>query len=150
MALSVSAASARVQSLVPQQSLRGLKIGMLANQVRAVAGNPSSNKITNHPIMGKTRVMKFGRVQVTFRGTGKAATVVNLSTTSRDERTSGDVGVGSSERTLAAKLKGERCVTELGYRHCYLGNWKPGSVVTDFSISKSGRVTRITLGLVID
>ena len=59
MALSVSAASARVQSLVPQQSLRGLKIGMLANQVRAVAGNPNSNRITSHPIMGKTRVMKF-------------------------------------------------------------------------------------------
>jgi hypothetical protein len=150
MALSVSAASARVQSLVPQQSLRGLKIGMLANQVRAVAGNPSSNRITSHPIMGKTRVMKFGRVQVTFRGTGKAATVVNLSTTSRNERTSGGIGVGSSESALAAKLKGERCVTELGYRHCYLGKWKPGSVVTDFSISKSGRVTRITLGLVID
>ena len=94
--------------------------------------------------------MKFGAVQVTFRGTGKTATVVNLSTTSRKERTSGGIGVGSSERALAAKLKGERCVTQLGYRHCYLGNWKPGYVVTDFSISKSGRVTRITLGLVID
>jgi hypothetical protein len=150
VALSSGVAFARVQSLVPQQSLRGLKIGMLANQVRAVAGNPTSNKITSHPIMGKTRVMKFGRVEVTFRGIGKAATVVNLSTTSRNERTSGGIGVGSSERALAAKLAGERCLTELGYRHCYLGKWKPGSVVTDFSISKSGRVTRITLSLVID
>lgn len=150
VALPSGVALARVQSLVPQQSLRGLKIGMLASQVRAVAGNPTSNRTTNHPIMGKTRVMKFGRVEVTFRGAGKAAPVVNLSTTSRNERTSGGVGVGSSERALAAKLTGERCITELGYRHCYLGQWKPGSVVTDFSISKSGRVTRITLGLVID
>lgn len=149
-ALAAGAASARVQSLVPQQSLRGLKIGMVASQVRAVAGDPTSNKIVSHPLLGKTRRMRFGKVEVTFRGTSSTAPVVNLTTTSRNERTSGGIGVGSSERALAAKLTGERCITELGYRHCYLGKWNPGFVVTDFSISKAGRVTRITLGLVID
>ena len=124
MALFASAAPARVQSLVPQQSLRGLKIGMVASQVRAVAGTPSINKIVSHPLLGKTR--------------------------RRNERTSGGIGVGSSERALAAKLTGERCVTELGYRHCDLGKWSAGYVVTDFSISKAGRVTQVTLGLVID
>ena len=150
MALFASAAPARVQSLVPQQSLRGLKIGMVASQVRAVAGAPSINKIVSHPLLGKTRRMRFGKVEVTFRGTSATAPVINLTTTSRNERTSGGIGVGSSERALAAKLTGERCVTELGYRHCYLGKWRAGYVVTDFSISKAGRVTQVTLGLVID
>lgn len=150
MALFASAAPARVQSLVPQQSLRGLKIGMVASQVRAVAGTPSINKIVSHPLLGKTRRMRFGKVEVTFRGTSATAPVINLTTTSRNERTSGGIGVGSSERALAAKLTGERCVTELGYRHCYLGKWSAGYVVTDFSISKAGRVTQVTLGLVID
>jgi len=150
IAFFASAAPARIQSLVPQQSLRGLKIGMVASQVRAVAGAPSSNKVVSHPLLGKTRRMRFGKVEVTFRGTSGNAPVVNLSTTSRSERTSGGIGVGSSEKQLATKLVGERCLTELGYRHCYLGKWTPGFVVTDFSVSKSGRVTRITLGLVID
>ena len=149
-ALSFSVASAREQSLIPQQSLRGLKIGMVASQVRSIAGSPSSNKIVRHPLLGKTRQMRFGKVEVTFRGTSATAPVVNLTTTSRNERTSGGIGVGSSERALASKLTGERCITELGYRHCYLGKWNAGFVVTDFSISKAGRVTRITLGLVID
>ena len=87
---------------------------------------------------------------MTFRGTSATAPVVNLTTTSRNERTSGGIGVGSSEKQLTTKLVGERCVTELGYRHCYLGKWLPRFVVTDFSISKSGRVTQVTLGLVID
>lgn len=150
VALFAGTAAARVQSLVPQQSLRGLKIGMVASQVRAVAGTPSINKILIHPLLGKTRRMRFGKVEVTFRGTSAAAPVVNITTTSRNERTSGGIGVGSSERALAAKLTGERCVTELGYRHCYLGKWSAGYVVTDFSISKGGRVTQVTLGLVID
>ncbi len=150
IALFASAAPARVQSLVPQKSLRGLKIGMVASQVRAVAGTPTSNKIVSHPLLGKTRRMRFGKVEATFRGTSGGAPVVNLSTTSRNERTSGGIGVGSSEKQLAARLVGERCITELGYRHCYLGKWTPGFVVTDFSVSKGGRVTRITLGLVID
>ena len=150
IALFASAAPARVQSLVPQQSLRGLKIGMVASQVRAVAGTQSINKIVSHPLLGKTRRMRFGKVEVTFRCTSATAPVVNLTTTSRSERTSGGIGVGSSERALAAKLTGERCVTELGYRHCYLGKWRAGFVVTDFSISKAGRVTQVSLGLVID
>ena len=150
IALFASAAPARVQSLVPQQSLRGLKIGLVASQVRAVAGKPSSNQVVSHPLLGKTRRMRFGKVDVTFRGTSATAPVVNLTTTSRNERTSGGIGVGSSEKQLTTKLVGERCVTELGYRHCYLGKWLPRFVVTDFSISKSGRVTQVTLGLVID
>ena len=150
MALLVGAAPARVPGLVPQKSLSGVKIGMVASQVRSAVGAPSSNKIVSHPLLGKTRRMRFGLLEVTFRGTAATAPVINLTTTSRSDRTSGGVGVGSSERQLAAQLRGEHCVTELGYRHCHLGKWSPGFVVTDFSISKAGRVTRITLGLVID
>ncbi len=149
-ALFVSAASARVQTLVPQSSIRGVKVGMVASQVRSKLGRPDSNRTLADPILGKTRMMRFGLVEVRFRGVRSNSPVINISTTSKKERTASGIGVGSSERALRAALRGETCRTELGYRHCWLGQWKPGSLITDFSISKSGRVTRLMLGIVID
>ena len=40
-------------------------------------------------------------------------------------------------------------MTESGYRHCFVGTWQPGRKVSDFSIAH-GRVTRVTVGYVID
>jgi len=149
MALPAVAAPEVAKRFVPQQSVGGVKIGMIASQVLAAAGKPTSNKITAHPLVGKTREMKFGLLTVTFRGTAKSATVFNVTTTSKKERSGAGVGVGSSEKQLAASLVGETCVTELGHRHCYLGKWKKSFVVTDFSISERGRVTQITLSVVL-
>lgn len=35
------------------------------------------------------------------------------------------------------------------YRHCYVGTWMPGKKVSDFAI-RNGRVTRVSIGYVID
>ena len=147
-ASSASAGSAPIAALVPGKSLRGVSIGMQPSDVRRVLGKPRSDR-TQSWNGTQRRQMSFSKVHVVFRGTGSTATVVNVSTTSRKERTRG-VGVGSSEKQLTAALVGERCKTENGYRHCYLGRWVERSIVTDFSLStaRPRRVTSVTLGLV--
>ena len=57
--------------------------------------------------------------------------------------------MGSAAAEVTASLPGAKCVTESGYRHCFVGSWQPGRKVSDFSIVH-GRVTRVTVGYVID
>jgi hypothetical protein len=59
------------------------------------------------------------------------------------------VGVGSSERRLRRRLKGERCQTVSGYRSCSIGAFEPGRVVTDFRIRRR-HVVSVVVGRVVD
>ncbi len=137
-------------ALVPQGSIRGVKVGMTLSQVRERLGNPTSNRATRHPILGLTRTLRYGQLTVSFDGRSSNAPVTAVVTASRADRTASGLGVGSRERQLRAGLKGLKCKTELGYRTCVLGVLRPGRLVTDFSLSSSGRVKRVTLGRVID
>lgn len=137
-------------SLVTQGSIRGVKVGMTLTQVRERLGNPTSNRATRHPILGLTRTLRYGQLTVVFDGRASTAPVTAVVTESRADRTASGLGVGSTERQLRSGLKGLKCKTELGYRTCVLGVLRPGRLVTDFSLSTSGRVKRVTLGRVID
>ena len=137
-------------SLVPQGSIRGVKVGMTLTQVRERLGNPTSNRATRHPILGLTRTLRYGQLTVSLDGRASTAPVTAVVTESRADRTASGLGVGSTERQLRSGLKGLKCETELGYRTCVLGVLRPGRLVTDFSLSTSGRVKRVTLGRVID
>jgi hypothetical protein len=137
-------------SLVPQGSIRGVKVGMTLTQVRERLGNPTSNRATRHPILGLTRTLRYGQLTVSLDGRASTAPVTAVVTESRADRTASGLGVGSTERQLRAGLKGLKCETDLGYRTCVLGVLRPGRLVTDFSLSTSGRVKRVTLGRVID
>lgn len=75
--------------------------------------------------------------------------MTSIVTRSGTQRTAGGVGVGSAAAEVAASLPGAKCVTESGYRHCFVGSWQSGRKVSDFSIAH-GRVTRVTVGYVID
>lgn len=135
---------------VPQGSLRGVRVGMPYAQVRAKLGKPGSNRSTTHPILGQTRTLTYGQMTVTIDGRAGTSLVTALMTTSRYDRTSSGVGVGSTEAQLKAGLKGLKCETSLGYRTCRLGALRAGRLVTDFSISGAGKVKRISLGRVLD
>ncbi len=137
-------------SLVPQGSIRGVKVGMTLTQVRERLGNPTSNRATRHPILGLTRTLRYGQLTVSLDGRASTAPVTAVETESRADRTAAGLGVGSTERQLRSGLKGLKCETDLGYRTCVLGVLRPGRLVTDFSLSTSGRVKRVTLGRVID
>lgn len=158
-ALAVPAAAAAVEpapgasangSLVPQGSIRGVKVGMTVAQVRERLGTPASDRPTRHPILGLTRTLRYGQLTVSFDGRASTSPATAVMTESRTDRTAAGLGVGSTERQLRAGIKGLRCETSLGYRTCTLGVLRPGRLVTDFSLTSAGRVKRVTLGRVID
>jgi hypothetical protein len=134
-------------ALVPQKSLSGIGLGMSEDEVRAARGEPDEVNHPQHPIAGESTEFRYGLTYVTIL---PQSGVVSITTTSRRETYRG-VGVGSTEKALRAKVSGERCQTEFGYRDCHLGRFEPGKTVTVWHISrKTRRVRRITLGYVID
>jgi SmpA / OmlA family len=138
-------ASAASATIVPQQSIAGVKIGMTKAKVRSVLGVPSSVK-TGSNDFGKYTILEYARLQALFQGN---ATLTSVSTTRTSERTSSGIGVGSTEGQVKAKIKGVKCKTESGFRHCYLGQFTAGHRVTDFAI-KRGKVYRVDVGVVVD
>lgn len=142
--------AAASKPFVPQSSIRGVSVGMTFDQVRARLGTPGTNKATTHPILGQTRTLTYGLLTVIIDGRANTSLATSLMTTSRSDRTASGLGIGSTEAQLRAGLKGLKCQTSLGYRTCRLGVLKAGRLVTDFSISKGGKVKRISLGRVLD
>ncbi|MTD43120.1 hypothetical protein GKE82_02060 [Conexibacter sp. W3-3-2] len=137
--------------LVVQQSLAGISPGMTRAQVEAVLGAPQ--RVTTRPddIMGSYDELRYGLTTVSISG-GEEGSVFSISTTSKKQRTSSGVGVGTTEKTLRRKVRGLRCSTYAGrFRICMVGRLTPGQTVTDFRIGKtSKKVVSIQLGLVID
>jgi hypothetical protein len=140
------AAEARV---LPGTGMKGVTIGMTLKQVRDRLGAPDKMAFPRSEIMGRYRVYRYGltRISMELASPGR---VFSLDTTSPRERTASGVGVGSTEAQVLRGVSGAKCLVEFGYRHCYAGRWEPGRIVTDFPISQTGRVKRITVGRVID
>ena len=137
-----SAAPARI---VVQRSIAGAKIGMTKAQVRATLGAPTRTKSGTN-IFGRWTEFFYPRVQITFQSGPR---VTALRTGSRLERTVRGIGVGSTERQVRTRVAGVRCRTDGGYRHCWVGSFLPGKVVTDFHLER-GRVIAVVVGYVLD
>ena len=131
--------------IVAQQGIAGVRLGMTQNEVKAKAGLPRKIERGRTDI-GSYTTYRYRAYSVTFFS-GRRATQVE--TVSPVERTRAGVGVGSTRSTVAGTVPRTRCAEENGVDHCYVGIWKPGMTVTDFSI-RSGRVWRITIGYVVD
>jgi hypothetical protein len=140
--LVVAAASARI---VPQRSIAGVRLGAKPATVRAVLGRPTRVR-TGTNDFGVFREFIYPALRVTFVGDEN---VTSVTTTRRSERTAAGVGVGSTEAQVKAHVAGVRCKTEFGTRHCFVGQFLAGRRVTDFFIRR-GRVSRVTLGFVLD
>jgi hypothetical protein len=146
LVFSATPAQARI---VPQRGMKGIRLGMTVREVRDRLGAPDKIAFAHGPIEGRFRLYAYGLTRVSF-SPGANARVNSISTTSRRERTSRGIGVGSRRALVARDVPGARCLVELGIDHCYVGSFGPGRRVTDFLIGATGRVHRVTVGFVID
>lgn len=136
--------------IVPQKGIKGLELGMTVAEVRATLGSPTRFRTVRDPIIGRVRLWSYGLTTARFDGTARDARVLSLETRSRRERTAAGVGVGSTRKTVRRKVSGARCLVEFSYDHCFVGRWRVGEVVTDFSIDRRGKVSRVVVGRIVD
>jgi hypothetical protein len=137
--------------IVPQRGIAGIRLKMTRAQVVRAMGRPDAERLVHNELIGRQRMVRYGRTRALFGGFRRGAGVVTIITRDPGQRTRGGVGVGSSEATLRARIAGARCRTEFGTRHCWKGRFRAGERVTDFTIGlPDHRVTAVTVGFVID
>jgi hypothetical protein len=141
----VLAAVVAAATIVPQHGMAGVELGMTRKAVVAKLGKPAKITHGNGP-QGAFTSFRYRGLELTFAFN---ASLSQIQTRSRGERTSNGVGVGSTKNDVAKKVRGVRCVDESGYEHCYVGRWSGGQVITDFSLA-NGRVTRVVVGRILD
>lgn len=137
-------------TIVPQEGMKGVRLGMTVEAVQDELGEPSESTIERDEIIGRVRVLRYGLTEMSFDGTRSSSKMLSVTTTSKAERLSNGIGIGSTRAAVDAKVKRATCRVEFGLDHCYIGSFVPGRVVTDFLISKTGKVKRIVVGRVID
>jgi hypothetical protein len=149
VALTGFSAAPALATIVPQQGLKGIRLGMSVREVRDRLGAPDRIAFLKDPIQGRVRVYGYGLTRASF-SPGDHARVNSISTTSRHERTRRGIGVGSARALVGRRVPGVRCRVEFGVDHCYVGSFSPGRRVTDFLLGADRRVRRVTIGYVID
>jgi hypothetical protein len=128
------------------RGIAGARIGNTRAEVRAALGTPTHITNGTNDFGAFTQFRYGGGITVTFQG---RTHVTSVTTTGRGDRTARAVGVGSSERAVRRRVAGVTCETTAGSRSCHTGTFAPGKRVTDFIIRHS-RVTRVTVGIVVD
>jgi hypothetical protein len=144
----LAAPAAADATVVPQKSIAGVRLGMTQTQVRAELGRPGRIKQGNNDFGPFTQfVYSKRKIVVSFQGRTR---VTSVYTSSRSQRTSKSVGVGSSEHRLLLRVRHVRCETfGNDVRSCHVGRFEGGRVVTDFRLRRK-RVVNVTVGRVID
>ena len=123
------------------RGIAGARLGASRAAVKAALGSPSSTKTGSNDFGPYVRYRFAGGLTVLFQGKEK---VTSVQTTGLGDRTAQGVGVGSTQAETDA-LPGVKC--ESG--SCHTGSFVAGKKVTDFTI-EGGKVTRVTVGIVID
>jgi hypothetical protein len=142
--------AATAQAIIQvQKGISGIRLGMSTARVRASLGAPTKVKHGSNPFGSFTQYRYRGGITVTFQG-DKDVTAVSIS--GQSDRTASGVGVGSTETQVKNGVPGVKCDAGNhpgGTHSCHVGSFRPGGRVTDFLL-RHGRVTRVTVGFVID
>ena len=128
------------------RGIAGARLGNTRAEVRTALGRPASIRTGTNDFGRFVQYRYRGGITVIFQGRREVSTV---STTGRGDRTARNVGVGSTEAAVRARVRGVRCETIAGFRSCHTGRFTVGEVVTDFLI-RNGKVTRVSIGRVFD
>ena len=135
-------ASAKIEI---QRGMAGLELRMTKAKVRAKLGTPTKVR-TGKNDFGPFTEFRYPRVIVLFQNSPRATA---FRTFSRLERTARGIGVGSTEAEVKTRVPHVTCRTESAFRHCFVGKFLPGHVVTDFHV-RLGKVTSAVVGYVVD
>ena len=140
-------APAAAQALIQvDRGIAGARLGSTRAEVRAALGRPAAIR-TGANDFGRFVQYRFrGGITVIFQGRREVSAV---STTGRGDRTRRNVGVGSTEAQVKARVRGIRCETIEGTRSCHTGRFTAGEIITDFQL-RGGTVRRVAVGRVLD
>ncbi len=129
------------------RGIAGARLNNTQAEVRAALGKPG-RVVNDRNDFGPFRVFRYrGGISVSFQGRRK---VTAVTIKGPGDRTARGVGVGSTEQAVQNRVRGITCETFFGTtRSCHTGDYSAGTRVTDFRI-KGGKVTRVTVGFVID
>ena len=128
------------------KGIAGARLDNTQAQVKAALGAPAHEKTGSNDFGTFRQFIYAGGLRVFFQGDAK---VTSVATSGLGDRTSKGVGVGSTEASVKSKVPGVKCETIAGTRSCHTGDFSAGERVTDFLIKK-GKVTRVTVGFVLD
>lgn len=139
-----SSASALIQI---DRGIAGARLNNTPAEVPAALGKPG-RVVRGRNDFGPFTVFRYrGAISVAFQG---RRNVTSVTIKGLGDRTARGVGVGSTEQGVERRVRGITCETFFGTtRSCHTGNYRAGTRVTDFRI-KGGKVTRVTVGFVID
>lgn len=139
-------------AIVPQRGMAKIRLGMTVKEVNRARGVPDNNATRPNDLFGHTRTYTYGTVKVLFDGTRPTATVILVETSRAGERTRAGIGVGSTRRSVARSVPGVACHVDKrsGQTRCYVGEYKANRRITEFRIGRSGRVSRIRIGIVFE
>src|SRR6201991_3573539 len=127
------------------RGISGARIGNTRAQVKTALGTPKSTSSGMNDFGPFVRYTYDGGLQVYFQGKTKVTSVVM---TGQGDKTPTGVGVGSTQAQADA-VPGVKCETIAGSTSCHTGTCTAGKRITDFIIS-GGKVTRVTVGIVVD
>jgi hypothetical protein len=136
-------ASAQIQV---DKGIAGARLSNTTAQVHAALGTPTSVRRGRNDFGRFVQEGYAGGIIVFYQGGSRVTSVV---TSGLGDRTAKGVGVGSTEQAVRANISGIRCETVSGTRSCHTNSFTPGRRDTDFFLT-SGKVTRVTVGFVID
>jgi outer membrane protein assembly factor BamE (lipoprotein component of BamABCDE complex) len=144
-ALLLVAAPAAGARIVVGKGIAGVRLSMTAHKVRQVLGTPPTVHHGHNDFGAFTQYVYPGRrLRVTFQSGNR---VTAVATTSKAQKTSAGVGVGSSRADVQANVPHVHCSGAV----CQVGQSLPGRRVTAFFLNHARtKVVRVLVGFVID
>jgi hypothetical protein len=141
VALVPASAGAMVQI---DKGIAGARVNNTPAQVRAALGTPAKIVRGTNDFGKFTQYRYAGGIVVTFQG---RKNVTGVSTSGLGDRTAKGAGVGTTKAQLKQLHPGLKCETTVP--SCHTKTLTAGKLITDFLL-KGGKVSRVTVGFVID